>query len=133
MYVHFSSFYFRKAPAAPRLRLPAQSSASARRGGHDEDRIREPTDMAAVHKALFGDRKKPFHGMSAVPYASSGGGAGSSSAVVTETGRKYRPCRDRDHRDQYLIIEFRNKFVCKTFDEESRKVKIDLKFERGES
>jgi len=77
-----------KAPAAPRLRLPAQSSASARRGGHDEDRIREPTDMAAVHKALFGDRKKPFHGMSAVPYASSGGGTGSSSAVVTGTGSR---------------------------------------------
>ena len=84
----FSSFYSRKAPAAPRLRLPAQSSASARRGGPDEDRIREPTDMAAVHKALFGDRKKPFHGMSAVPYASSGGGAGSSSAVVKGTGSR---------------------------------------------
>ena len=39
--------------------------------------------MAAVHKALFGDRKKTFHGMSAVPYASSGGGTGSSSAVAT--------------------------------------------------
>jgi len=58
----------------PRLRLPAQSSTSMRRGGHEEEqRIREPTDMAAVHKALFGDRKKPFQGMSAVPYASSGG------------------------------------------------------------
>jgi hypothetical protein len=79
---------FRKAPPAPRLRLPAQSSASARRGGQDEDRIREPTDMAAVHKALFGDRKKTFHGMSAVPYASSGGGTGSSSAVVTGTGSR---------------------------------------------
>ena len=84
----FSSFYSRKAPAAPRLRLPAQSSASARRGGQDEDRIREPTDMAAVHKALFGDRKKTFHGMSAVPYASSGGGTGSSSAGATGTGSR---------------------------------------------
>ena len=37
---------------------------------------------------LFGDRKKPFHGMSAVPYASSGGGAGSSAAVVTGTGSR---------------------------------------------
>ena len=82
-------FNLRKRPPAPRLRFPAQSSASARHGGHDKDRIREQTDMAAtVHKALFGDQKKPFHGMSAVPYASSGGGAGNSSAVATGTGSR---------------------------------------------
>merc|ERR1711935_1068383 len=73
-----------KPVAAPRIRLPAQSS----RRGHEEDRVREPADMTAVHKALFGDRKKTFHGMSAVPYASSGGGAGSSAAVVTGTGSR---------------------------------------------
>merc|ERR1712223_836587 len=62
--------------AGPRIRLPAQSS----RRSHEDDRGREPTDMASVHKALFGDRKKPFHGMSAVPYASSGHGSSSSTS-----------------------------------------------------
>jgi len=62
--------------AGPRIRLPAQSS----RRGHEDDRVREPTDMASVHKALFGDRKKNFPGMSAVPYASSGQGGTSSSS-----------------------------------------------------
>ena len=69
-------FAFRKQLAGPRIRLPAQSS----RRGHEEDRVREPADMTAVHKALFGDRKKTFHGMSAVPYASSGQGTSSSTS-----------------------------------------------------
>ena len=67
---------FRKPLSASRIRLPAQSS----RRGHDEDRVREPTEIASIHKALFGDRKKPFHGMSAVPYASSGHGSSSSTS-----------------------------------------------------
>jgi len=62
--------------SASRIRLPAQSS----RRGHDEERVREPTEIASIHKALFGDRKKPFHGMSAVPYASSGHGSSSSTS-----------------------------------------------------
>ena len=62
------------------MRLPAQTTSTSLRRGHEEERVREPTDMAAVHKALFGDRKKPFQGMSAVPYASSGGSTSNQSS-----------------------------------------------------
>ena len=49
--------------------------------------------IATAHNAKFGNQKKPFYGMSAVSYASSGGfdcgsGCGSSSAAMTGTGRR---------------------------------------------
>ena len=43
--------------------------------------------------------------------------------------RKYRPSNLFPN----LVIEYRDKCICKTFDEESGKSKIELSFERGES
>ena len=43
--------------------------------------------------------------------------------------RKYRPSNPFPN----LVIEYRDKCICKTFDEESGKSIIELSFERGES
>jgi len=55
-----------KSLSGPRLSLPtAQSSSSSRlRRSYEEERVQEPADTtSAVHRALFGDRKKPSRGM----------------------------------------------------------------------
>lgn len=55
-----------KSLSGPKLSLPAQSSRQRR--SYEEERIQEPTDTtSAVHRALFGDRKRPSRGMGSNP------------------------------------------------------------------